>query len=146
MPELHSPQHGDGLFGSRLLSIVRYDWPLCTSCKKSLLRPSFIGKPKIRKKTGDSRFMTDHERRSIPLATTFKANLARPLILLDTQPIIQILGLYMAYIYNLYCKRSRIQGEDSRLPITIDVVLSDFSELFVQRYHEAHGISGLNYI
>jgi MFS family permease len=58
-----------------------------------------------------------------------KRSLSRPFILLGTQVIVQVLAIYMAYLYGL-----------------IYLVLSTFPSLWELRYHETVGIGGLNYI
>ncbi|KAI9343299.1 major facilitator superfamily domain-containing protein [Zopfochytrium polystomum] len=62
---------------------------------------------------------------SIVLSESIK----RPFILLFTQPIVQVVALYMAYIYGL-----------------MYLVLATFSKLWIVRYHQAVGISGLHFI
>ncbi|KAI5244195.1 MFS multidrug transporter [Aureobasidium subglaciale] len=84
---------------------------------------------KLRKETGDDRYQTVQERANLTLPTALKRGLSRPFILIGTQPIVQCLGLYMAYLYGLYY-----------------LVLGHFSDLWVEEYHESRGISGLNYI
>lgn len=59
---------------------------------------------KLRKETGDDRYQTAQERENLTLPTAFKRCLSRPFILIGTQPIVQCLGLYMAYLYGLYCE------------------------------------------
>lgn len=58
---------------------------------------------KRRKDTGDNRYQTIEERANIDVAVALKRGLSRPFILIGTQPIVQCLGLYMAYLYGLYC-------------------------------------------
>lgn len=53
----------------------------------------------------------------------------RPFRLLGTQIIVQVLAIYMAYLYGL-----------------MYLVLSTFPMLWETRYHESVGIGGLNYI
>ncbi|KAI9338063.1 hypothetical protein DFJ73DRAFT_618482, partial [Zopfochytrium polystomum] len=53
----------------------------------------------------------------------------RPFILLFTQPIVQIVSLYMAYIYGL-----------------LYLVLSTFTQLWIERYHESVAVSGIHYL
>ena len=56
-------------------------------------------------------------------------SLVRPFKLLFTQPIVQALALYMAYLYGL-----------------MYLVISSFPTLWETQYHESIGIGGLNYI
>ena len=58
-----------------------------------------------------------------------KVSLVRPFVLLGTQPIIQVLALYMAYLYGL-----------------VYLLLTTFPPLWEGVYHESIGISSLNYI
>ena len=53
----------------------------------------------------------------------------RPFKFLGTQPIVQILALYMAYLFGV-----------------LYLILSTFPLLWTERYHESIGIGGLNYI
>jgi hypothetical protein len=56
-------------------------------------------------------------------------NLVRPFRMLATQPIVQFLSVYMAYLYGL-----------------MYIVLSTFSALWTQRYHQRLGVGSLHYI
>lgn len=58
-----------------------------------------------------------------------KVGFARPIRLLFTQPIIICLALYVAYLYGINY-----------------LILSSFTTLFTDHYHESTGIAGLNYI
>ncbi|CAK5270620.1 unnamed protein product [Mycena citricolor] len=58
-----------------------------------------------------------------------KTALTRPFILLYNEPIVQILALYMAFIYGVFY-----------------LFLTSMSVVFEQVYHEQVGIAGLNYI
>ena len=84
---------------------------------------------KLRKETGNDALHTAYERPDWTLAAKLKEALPRPFIMLGTQPIIQFLAIYTAYIYgNLY------------------LLLSTFPRLWTGQYHESIGIGGLNYI
>ncbi|KAM4064720.1 major facilitator superfamily protein [Hirsutella rhossiliensis] len=63
------------------------------------------------------------------LARTLAVALTRPFRLLATQPIVQMLSLYMMYLYGM-----------------LYLVLSTFPALWATKYHESTGIQGLNYI
>ena len=63
------------------------------------------------------------------LAVKLGTGFTRPFLLLFTQPIIQVLAIYMSITYGLTY-----------------LVLSTFSSLFTSVYHESVGISSLNYI
>ena len=84
---------------------------------------------KLRKETGNANLKTEFEHPERSLANTLKRSLKRPFILLGTQPIVQALAVYMAYLYGL-----------------MYLVLSTFPRLWAERYHESVGIGGLNYI
>ena len=84
---------------------------------------------KLRKETGNNALHTEFEHPERTLANTMKRSLIRPFKLLGTQPIIQVLALYMAYLYGLTY-----------------LVLSTFPGLWEDEYHESIGVGGLNYI
>ncbi|KAG9247369.1 MFS multidrug transporter-like protein [Calycina marina] len=69
----------------------------------------------------------DHPERR--LAATLRIALFRPFKLLGTQIIVQVLAVYMAYIYGL-----------------MYLVLSTFPDLWEVRYHRSIATGGLNYI
>lgn len=83
----------------------------------------------LRKETGNTALHTEFEHPERTLANTMKRSLIRPFKLLGTQPIVQTLAIYMAYIYGL-----------------MYLVLSTFPGLWEDQYHETIGIGGLNYI
>lgn len=86
-------------------------------------------KEKLIKETGNQELHTEFEKKGQTLGNTIRTSLLRPFILLGTQVIVQVLALYMAYLYGL-----------------MYLVLSTFPTLWEQRYHESIGIGGLNYI
>lgn len=58
-----------------------------------------------------------------------KINMIRPIKLLATQPIVQVLALYQAYLHgNLY------------------IIYAEYSTLWTQRYNESVSIASLNYL
>lgn len=69
----------------------------------------------------------DHPERS--LENTLRRSLLRPFRLLGTQVIVQVLALYMAYLYGL-----------------MYLVLSTFPTLWSVSYRESIGIGGVNYV
>lgn len=83
----------------------------------------------LREKTGNMALHTKWEKSDRTFANMLKLALARPFILLFTQPICQILALYIAYLYGL-----------------MYLMLTTFSVLWQGQYHEKVGIAGLNYI
>lgn len=84
---------------------------------------------KLRKETGNAALHTEYEHPERSFAITMERALIRPFKLLGTQPIVQALAVYMAYLYGL-----------------MYLVLSTFPILWTQHYHESIGIGGLNYI
>ena len=84
---------------------------------------------KLRKQTGNMALHTEFEHPERSFANTMERALIRPFKLLGTQPIVQVLAVYMAYLYGL-----------------MYLVLSTFPILWTQRYHESIGMGGLNYI
>lgn len=81
------------------------------------------------KESGNEELHTEFEKKDQTLGSILRTSLSRPFILLGTQVIVQVLALYMAYLYGL-----------------MYLVLSTFPTLWEQRYGESIGIGGLNYI
>ncbi|BCS17756.1 MFS transporter [Aspergillus puulaauensis] len=100
---------------------------------KETYAPVLLGRraKKIRAETGDSSYQTEVERQNKTLSQTLSSALVRPFRLLTTQPIVQALAVYLAYMYGI-----------------IYLVLSTFPTLWTgeQYYNESIGIGGLNYI
>ena len=84
---------------------------------------------KLRKETGNEALHTEWESPDRTLGKVLRAALIRPFRLLGTQPIVQALAVYMAYLYGL-----------------MYLVLTTFPTLWEGTYHENVGIGGLNYI
>ncbi|KAF2488977.1 MFS general substrate transporter [Lophium mytilinum] len=84
---------------------------------------------KLRKETGNMALHTEYESPDKTLAKILRTAIIRPFKLLGTQPIVQVLAVYMAYLYGL-----------------MYLVLSTFPPLWEKRYNESVGIGGLNYI
>ncbi|KAK4871168.1 hypothetical protein LT330_000405 [Penicillium expansum] len=86
---------------------------------------------RLRKETGDESYQTEAERQNKTLPEVLRSSLIRPFRLLFTQPIVQVLALFMAYIYGI-----------------MYLVLSTFPTLWTSPnyYNESTGIGGLNYI
>lgn len=84
---------------------------------------------KLRKETGNGALHTEFEHPERTLANTLKRSLTRPFKLLGTQPIVQVLAVYVAYLYGITY-----------------LVLSTFPLLWENQYQESVGIGGLNYI
>src|SRR5271156_4787731 len=83
----------------------------------------------LRKKTGNSNLRTEFPDMDQPATKKLYTTISRAFGLLFTQPIVQVLSIYMAFAYGcLY------------------LVLSTFPLLWEARYHESPGIAGLNYV
>ena len=83
----------------------------------------------IRKSTGNPNWYTKWDIPDHSDSNAVKLALVRPFMLLGTQPIVQVLALYLAYLYG-----------------TMYLFLTTFPALWVGRYHESIGVAGLNYI
>jgi multidrug resistance protein len=86
-------------------------------------------KQKLIKETGNENLHTEYDHPDRTLFRTLQISLGRPFKLLGTQIIVQVLALYMAYLYGL-----------------MYLVLSTFPTLWSTVYSESIGIGGLNYI
>jgi multidrug resistance protein len=86
-------------------------------------------KLKLIKETGNENLHTEYDHPDRTVLRTLQISLGRPFKLLGTQIIVQVLALYMAYLYGL-----------------MYLVLSTFPALWETVYHESIGIGGLNYI
>ncbi|KAF2643088.1 major facilitator superfamily transporter [Massarina eburnea CBS 473.64] len=84
---------------------------------------------KLRKETGNMDLHTEYDSPDKTLLKILRVALKRPFILLGTQPIVQVLACYMAYLYGL-----------------MYLMLSTFPRLWESVYHESVGISSLNFI
>ncbi|PYH75204.1 MFS transporter [Aspergillus vadensis CBS 113365] len=83
----------------------------------------------LRQKTGDEAYHTEADTQNTSLMSTLQRALVRPFILLTTQPIVQVIALYMAYLFGLFY-----------------LLLSTFPQVWENVYGESVGIGGLNYI
>jgi MFS family permease len=88
-----------------------------------------IKKNKLIKETGNTKLHAQYEDLNHNFWEKLATSLVRPFRLIATQIIIQVLALYMMYLYGL-----------------MYLVLSTFPTLWTGPYHENVGISGLNYI
>jgi multidrug resistance protein len=84
---------------------------------------------KLRTETGNAELHTEFDSPDRTLLTTLKIAMKRPFKLLGTQPIVQVLACYMAYLYGL-----------------MYLMLSTFPLLWSDRYGESVGIGSLNFI
>jgi MFS family permease len=84
----------------------------------------------IRKQTGDNRYRADGEGEvDQPIWKKIVKTMARSFGMLFSQPIVQVLALYMAFSYGI-----------------LYLGLSTFPNLYMKVYGESVGIAGLNYI
>jgi multidrug resistance protein len=81
------------------------------------------------RETGNLELYTEFDHPERTIWKTLQVSLARPFILLGTQPIMQVLAVYVAYLFGL-----------------MYLLLSTFPKLWETRYGESVGIAGLNYI
>lgn len=79
--------------------------------------------------TGNSQFHTEYEELHKSVADVLMQALVRPCKLLGTQPIVQALAIFIAYIYGL-----------------MYLALSTFPSVWVNIYKQRIDIAGLNYI
>ncbi|KAF2119636.1 major facilitator superfamily domain-containing protein [Lophiotrema nucula] len=86
---------------------------------------------KLRKDTGDSRYYTVHERfvQNISIPKLLGRTISRPMRLLIFHPIIQIMSLIEAFFYGL-----------------LYIMLSSFSDMWIQHYGVSVELSGLHYL
>jgi multidrug resistance protein len=84
---------------------------------------------KLFKETGNYDLYTEWDDPNRTITQALKTSLSRPFRLLGTQIIIQLLAIYLAFLYGM-----------------IYLVLSTFPTLWSEVYHESIGIGGLNYI
>ncbi|KAI1380219.1 MFS general substrate transporter [Hypoxylon crocopeplum] len=85
-------------------------------------------KDRLKKETGNDLLHTDQDDGK-SLFSTIGSAVARPSRMLATQPIVQVISLYMAYLFGLFY-----------------LLLSSFPSVWEDVYHESVGIGGLNYI
>ncbi|KAJ3111976.1 hypothetical protein HK100_002492 [Physocladia obscura] len=75
----------------------------------------------------DPLFVTNH--RELPMSVILTTAIFRPFILLGTQPIAQVIALYMAFVYGI-----------------MYIVLTTYSSLFVLEYGETSQTSSFHYV
>jgi MFS family permease len=83
----------------------------------------------LRATTGEKAFHTEFEASQLSVTAKLKVSLLRPIRMLATQPIIQILAIYMAFLYGM-----------------VYLILATFSTLWTQVYGERTSIGSLHYI
>ncbi|KAL8892891.1 MAG: hypothetical protein Q9205_005556 [Flavoplaca limonia] len=84
---------------------------------------------KLRQETANEALHTEYEHPEHSLVKVLENAVVRPFRLLGTQPIVQVMALYAAYLYGL-----------------MYLLLSTFPVLWTGQYHQSIGIAGLNYI
>ncbi|KAF2139773.1 uncharacterized protein K452DRAFT_300277 [Aplosporella prunicola CBS 121167] len=82
----------------------------------------------LTKHTGHPHY-TDFEADQVSLLHRLKVGLTRPYRLLVTQPILQLMSLFLAYNFGI-----------------LYIVLATFATMWIDVYHEAVNISGINYL
>ncbi|KAL6849034.1 hypothetical protein ACO1O0_008564 [Amphichorda felina] len=83
----------------------------------------------LRKETGNKDLYTEFDRPDRSFKNLLGKSLARPFIMLLTQPTIQLTGLYRAYLYGL-----------------MYLVLASFPMVWEEKYGQAPGRASLNYM
>lgn len=85
----------------------------------------------LRRETGDQSYYTEWDLAKKSIAESIDQAMVRPFRLFFTQPIVQVMACFMAYIYG-----------------TMYLVLSTFPTLWTspEYYGESSGIGGLNYV
>ena len=84
---------------------------------------------RLRKETGNENLVSEFDDPNMTFYRKLSTALVRPFRLLFTQPIIQVLALYMAFLYGLAY-----------------LVVGTLPTLWTEYYHESVGIGGLNFI
>ena len=84
---------------------------------------------KLRKATGNTSLRTEFDNPDRSFGALMRKSIIRPFKLLSTQIIVQVLALYMAFVYGI-----------------MYLVLSTFPVLWDQVYHESISIGSLNYV
>jgi multidrug resistance protein len=86
-------------------------------------------KRRLIKKTGNKELHTEFDNPSRSFLNHVGVAMRRPFILLFTQPIVQVLSLYIGYVYGV-----------------LYLVLASFPMVWMRQYQQPVGIAGLNYI
>lgn len=88
-----------------------------------------LKKKRLIKQTGNEKLYTEFDQPDRTLSQLLVVALTRPFRMLVTQPIVQVMSVYMMYLYGLTY-----------------LVLSTFPKLWAIEYHQSTGIQGLNYL
>ncbi|PVH99190.1 MFS general substrate transporter [Periconia macrospinosa] len=84
---------------------------------------------RLHRETGDLKLTTKWEAEDQSLLQRMWQAFKRPIIMIATQPILQCIAVYQAFLYGL-----------------IYLVLSTFPRLWTEKYHQEVHIGGLNYV
>ncbi|KAG6279683.1 hypothetical protein E4U47_002871 [Claviceps purpurea] len=100
-------------------------------CLQETYAPVLLHRKKMRlmRETGNMRLHTEYDCPDRTLLQMLARAFVRPFRLLTTQPIIQVLSLYLMFLYG-----------------TMYLILATFPTLFATKYGETPGVIGLNYI
>lgn len=83
---------------------------------------------RLRAQTGNEKIRSEYDKKETARQMIARA-LVRPIVLLTTQPIIQVFTLYQAILIGTYY-----------------ILLVTFTRVFTETYHETTGIASLNYL
>lgn len=86
-------------------------------------------KQHLEKESSNQRYYTEHDHLDQARSKVYKTAIIRPIKLLSTQPIIQVMAIYNSFLYGL-----------------IYMLYANFPSLWIDVYHETPEIAGLNYI
>ncbi|KAG5992577.1 hypothetical protein E4U52_002687 [Claviceps spartinae] len=100
-------------------------------CLQETYAPVLLHRKKMRlmRETGNMQLHTEYDCPDRTLLQMLARAFVRPFRLLTTQPIIQVLSLYLMFLYG-----------------TMYLILATFPSLFATKYGESPGVIGLNYI
>ncbi|KKY15426.1 putative mfs multidrug transporter [Diplodia seriata] len=104
---------------------------LATIWLRETYAPAILAKKakQLRKTTGNQNLRTEWQNPDHSFAQILRKNLVRPFIMLGTQPAIQVMALYRAYLYGV-----------------MYLVLSTFALVFKDEYNMTLTLSSLNYL
>ncbi|KAJ5522751.1 major facilitator superfamily domain-containing protein [Penicillium frequentans] len=83
--------------------IAFFLFALCALCLPETYAPVLLKlkAQKLRKSTGDERYWHPHEKEKIDVHNVATKHLARPLVMLFTEPMVTLLALYASFTYSL---------------------------------------------
>lgn len=115
-----------------VVSIATFCFEILALCFLSeTYQPAILSKKAklLRKRTGNQKFHTEYDDPDRRFLKLLKTNLSRPIQMISTQVIVQILSVYMALLYGI-----------------MYLVLFTFPLLWTNTYHESSDVGSLNYI